>query len=87
MYKKVEIEVAPTSKSTCKQCSQTIEQGELRAKVVDDREFKAYLKRNPGAREGEGFSRGYFETPDGCISIQKYNVHLKCYKPIYPHPK
>lgn len=34
--------------------------------------------------EGEGYSRGYFETEDGVISIKKHWVHLTCYKPNHP---
>lgn len=30
--------------------------------------------------------RGYIETERGVISIEKYFVHLACYKPIKPHP-
>lgn len=60
--------------------------GELRAKMVDDRAFKDYLKKNPDARGCEGYSRGYFETERGVISIKKYFVHLRCYKPFKPHP-
>lgn len=54
--------------------------------MVDDREFRDYLRRYPDARGCEGYSRGYFETGEKVISILKYFVHLRCYKPIYPHP-
>lgn len=40
MYRKTEVEPAKSDKSKCKNCRKTIEKGELRAKVVDDREFK-----------------------------------------------
>lgn len=37
MSRKVDVEPAPSNKSTCKQCNKIIDKGELRAKVVDDR--------------------------------------------------
>lgn len=86
MVKQVEVESAKSSKSTCKKCNKVIAMGELRAKMVDDRAFKDYLKKNPDARGCEGYSRGYFETERGVISIKKYFVHLRCYKPFKPHP-
>lgn len=87
MYRKTEVEPAKSNKSKCKKCKKVIEKGELRAKVVDDRAFREYLRKHPDARGCEGYSRGYFEDMGGVISIQKYFVHLRCYKPIHPHPK
>lgn len=52
--------------------------------MVDGREFYAALRRDGGGHEG--VSRGYIESPDGCISIKKYYVHLNCYRPIKKHP-
>ena len=87
MERQVLVESAKTGRSKCKKCNKMIAKGQLRVKVIDDREFQNYLRRNPDARHCEGFSRGYFETEKGCcISIKKYFVHLGCYKPIYPHP-
>lgn len=87
MVRQTEIEAAKSNQSKCNTCKKNIEKGELRAKVVDDREFKEYVRNNPDCKEGEGYFRGYFETQNGCISIHKYFVHLKCYQPITPHPK
>lgn len=53
-------------------------------RVVDARAFYAALKRYGSG--GEGASRGYIETEDGSISIEKYFVHLDCYVPIKAHP-
>ena len=60
MYRKVEVEPAKSNKSTCNKCHKEIKKGELRAKIVDDREFKEYLRRHPDAKGCEGYSRGYF---------------------------
>lgn len=87
MYRKTEVEPAKSNKSKCNKCHKTIEKGELRAKMVDDREFREYLRRHPDSRGCEGYSRGYFEDGARVISIKKYFVHLKCYKPIHPHPR
>lgn len=37
MYRKTEVEPAKSSQSKCKKCKKTIEKGDLRAKMVDDR--------------------------------------------------
>ena len=51
----------------------------------DDREFKECLKKY-GGYGSEGASRGYLEIFDGTsmrvVSIKKYYVHQRCYKPI-----
>lgn len=85
---KILAEPAKTSRGRCKACKGIIQQDTIRVQVVDDREFNAYIRRNGGrsAFQGEGMYRGYIEAEKGCISIQKYFVHLNCYRPIKPHP-
>ena len=39
MYRQVEVEAAKLNKSKCKHCNKVIEKGDLRAKMVDDRDF------------------------------------------------
>jgi hypothetical protein len=87
-FRKILVEPAKSSLSACKKCKKKLEKGELRIQVVDDREFYNYIANNGGisAFSGEGLSRGYLEVEDKCISIKKYYVHLKCYKPLQPHP-
>ena len=86
MIRQVVVEPAKSGRSKCNKCKKMIASGNLRAKMVDDRDFRAYLRKYPEVRGCEGYSRGYFETEKGIISIKKFYVHLDCYKPIEPHP-
>lgn len=64
-------------------------QDTLRVQTVDDRKFNEYIRTHGGRSvfHGEGMSRGgYIETEKGVISIERYFVHLACYKPIKTHP-
>lgn len=87
-YHKILAEPAKTSRGKCKRCKATIPQDTIRIQIVDDRKFNDYIKKNGGRSvfQGEGMYRGYIEAPEGTISIEKYFVHLNCYRPIHPHP-
>ena len=57
--------------------------------MVDDLEFNHYVETHGGwsVFHGEGMSRGgYIEAPGRVVSIKRYWVHMKCYKPIHDHP-
>lgn len=59
-YRKIFIEPAKSGKSSCKKCGKVIEEGNLRLKVVDARDFNAAIRKYGGGHEGA--SRGYVET-------------------------
>ena len=58
--KQIVVEIAKTGRSRCKKCNKMIPKDSLRIKMVDDRAFEAYLRKNPSSRDCEGYSRGYF---------------------------